>query len=59
MEENKSKNLRVSDCHTGNYEEEEVTVMDNLGERKMKTGKFICAVCRRPCKVIEMIIDSI
>lgn len=55
--ENKSKNLRVSDCHTAGF-----TV---VREKKKVGGEFedtditICDVCRQPCKVVEMIIDSI
>ena len=53
----KNKNLKVSDCHTANFTEVE--------EKDEKTGEFkgtkitICDVCRQPCKVVEMIIDSI
>lgn len=57
--ENESKNLRVSDCHTAGFE--------RIGDNPVPDGEFegdekaeyICSVCRQPCKVVEMIIDSI
>jgi len=57
MGEKESKNLKVSDCHTAGF--------TKVREKNEETGKFkniditICDVCRQPCKVVEMIIDSI
>ena len=59
MEENNSKNLKVSDCHTAGF------AIVQVKKRDLKTSEFkntditICDVCRQPCKVVEMIIDSI
>jgi len=59
MEENESKNLRVSDCHTAGFTiVQEKKLDDKTGEFK-NTDITICDVCRQPCKVVEMIIDSI
>jgi len=56
MEENENKNLRVSDCHTAHYKTVDIKQKDgSFKEEKM----YICDVCKRPCKVVEMIIDSI
>ena len=61
MSENeKSKNLRVSDCHTAGFEEVLIKTTDEDGNKhSRRTGSYICDVCRQPCKVVEMITDSI
>ncbi len=57
MEENKSKNLFVSDCHTAGFEE--IGKNPTVDEEFEGKGKYICSVCRQPCKVVEMIVDDI
>lgn len=56
--EEKSKNLRVSDCHTAGFTKKKVDVINP--DLTVKTVEITeCDVCRQPCKVVEMIIDSI
>jgi len=56
MEENKSKNLKVSDCHTAGFSTIDIKEIDGSYEKK---NIYICDVCKQECKVVEMIIDSI
>jgi len=56
----KSKNLKVSDCHTAGFEEVKIKTIDEKGNEQFRgTGSYVCDICRQPCKVVEMIIDSI
>jgi len=58
--EEKSKILRVSDCHTAGFEEVIIESVDEDGNKKSRrTGSYVCNICRQPCKVVEMIVEGI
>ncbi len=58
-EKNENKNLKVSDCHTGNFTKNKVEDVDGATKEVTVTWINTCDVCGQPCKVVEMIVDSI
>ena len=54
--EEKSKNLRVSDCHTAGFSMVDITERDGSYEKKKM---YICDICKQECKVVEMIVEGI
>lgn len=53
------KILKVSDCHTGNFTLVQEKKLDEISGEFKNVDITICDVCRRPCKVVEMIVDDI
>lgn len=48
--------LKVSDCHHGGLIE--VGLNPTVDEEFEGKGKYICAVCRQPTKVLELIVEK-
>ena len=56
MAKTTKETLKVSDCHHGGLEEVKIGTVDDKGNKYLRaTGAYICAICKQPCKVVELL----
>lgn len=52
----KDEVLKVSECCHGGFTE--IEKKGEYDEGFVKTGEYLCAVCKQPCNILELLVEE-